>query len=197
MVELQHRAVEPPALSNFCTNYPAATPEDFDGPVFRVFKPTIKAALNEDQGRLCVYCEQALGPADGQIEHITPKGGPNGQAALCFRYTNLAHSCIRNTTCGQKKKAGVLPIQPGPDCNTHWFISTTDASLHPHESLSRAGKHLVRQTCDMLGLNADSALVQERQNWLKQMLEIRKMAPDAVNDFLREAPFRYVFGTLL
>lgn len=196
MVELQHTLPAPAALAQFCALNPNATPADFDGLAFSTVKAAVKAALHQEQGGLCVYCEQMLAATAGQVEHIKPKGGPNAQPALCFTYTNYAHSCIKPKTCGQKKKSGLLPIEPGLGCNDAWTLST-DGTIEPVSGLTRARRHEVRQTRDMLGLNADSDLVIERQKWLQQVLTILQQAPDEVNDFLKSAPYRHILATVV
>jgi uncharacterized protein (TIGR02646 family) len=196
MVELQHLLPPPVALAQFCALNPNATPDDFDSLAFRPVKTAVKVALHQEQGGLCVYCEQTLAATDGQVEHIKPKGGPNGQPALCFTYTNHAYSCINPKTCGQKKQSGLLPIEPGPGCNSEWTLST-DGTVEPIAGLTRARNHAVRQTRDMLGLNADANLVIERERWLKQVLNILQQAPNDIQIFLQQAPYRHILATVL
>lgn len=196
MVELQHLLPAPAALTQFCVLNPNATPSDFDGLAFRPVKSVVKAALHQEQAGLCVYCEQPLAATDGQVEHIKPKGGPNAQPALCFAYTNHAHSCINPKTCGQKKKSGLLPIEPGLGCNDEWTLST-DGTIEPIAGLTRARNHAVRKTRDMLGLNADSNLVDERKKWFAQTLNVLQQAPTDIQAFLQHAPYRHILGTVL
>lgn len=196
MLELQHRVTPPPALTDYLTAHPAATVADFDSTPFIAVKNAVKADLNADQGGLCAYCESPLLPNKGQVDHIKPKAGANGHPHLCFAYTNYAHSCINNKTCGQKKKNGLLPIEPGPGCNSQWFLST-DGTIEPNEGLTRRQAHEVRQTRDMLGLNADSNLVDERKRWLAQTLAVLQQAPNDIQDFLQTAPYRYMLATVL
>lgn len=116
----QHRAVPTPVLTAFNAANPAATVAEFSSQAFQPVKTAVKADLNKDQGGLCVYCEGNLAPDAGQVEHIKPKGGPNAYPLLCFKYSNDAHSCINTKTCGQKKKNGLLPVEPGPGCNAQF-----------------------------------------------------------------------------
>lgn len=196
MVELQHRPVPTRALAQFLAANPAATAADFDGLAFRSAKDAVKADLNADQGGLCVYCEKALAAVEGQVEHIKPKGGPNAHPHLCFSYTNYAHSCINSKTCGQKKNNGLLPIEPGPGCNAKWTLSI-DGSIVPIDGLTRAQRHAVCKTRDMLGLNKDSNLVDERQRWLKSVLAVLQQAPNDIQQFLQQAPYRHILATAL
>lgn len=195
MVELQHGA-PPIELSDYCQLHPNPAVADFDRLGFRPVKTAIKLALHRDQGGLCVYCEQRLAADAGQVDHIKPKAGRQAHPHLCFSYTNYAHSCINQKTCGQKKKDGLLPIEPGPGCNAEWTLST-DGTIEPIPGLSRARRHEVVTTRDMLGLNADSNLVDERRRWFANAMDVLHQAPNDLPAFLRVAPFRDLLSTAL
>jgi uncharacterized protein (TIGR02646 family) len=194
MVELQHRSTPTPALTDFVKDHPGLTVDDFNSRDFHPVKLAVKADLNEDQGGLCVYCEKPLQPTEGQIDHIQPKAGANGRPDLCFAYRNYAHSCITPKTCGQKKQDGLLPIEPGPGCNTEWALST-DGTIEPLPDLHRKRRHNVVKTRDMLGLNKDSNLVDERRRWLACAIEILQQDPSGLPDFLQDAPYRHILAT--
>lgn len=196
MVELQHRAMVTPALTAFVAAHPTAPVADFDSLAFRPVKDQVKADLHADQGGLCVYCECELTSDAGQVEHIKPKAGGNAHPQLCFSYRNYAHSCINPQTCGQKKGNGLLPIEPGPGCNADWVLTTT-GSIEPIAGLTRARAHQVRQTRDMLGLNRDSNLVDERERWLSQLLEVLHQAPADIGAYLQQIPYRHILATAL
>lgn len=197
MVELQHRAVPTPALTAFNAANPNAAVADFDSCAFQPVKAAVKADLNQDQGGLCIYCEKRLTSNEGQLEHIIPKASSNAQPQLCFSYTNYAHSCINPKTCGQKKGHGLLPIQPGPGCNAEWALST-DGTIEPIAGLTRQRRHAVVQTRDMLGLNKDSNLVDERKRCLRNAIEVLKDAPadlSALLAFIQTEPYRHILAT--
>jgi uncharacterized protein (TIGR02646 family) len=196
MVELQHRAIPTPALTLFVAANAGIAVADFNSLAFQLVKTTVKADLNTDQDGLCVYCEVMLAANAGQVEHIKPKGGANASPQLCFTYTNYAHSCINPKTCGQKKGNGLLPIEPGPGCNADWSLSTS-GTIDPIVGLTRQRKHAVNQTRDMLGLNKDSNLVDERQRWLKSALAVLQQAPNDIQQFLQQAPYRQMLATAL
>jgi uncharacterized protein (TIGR02646 family) len=196
MVELEHRRDEPARLVAFCQQHPEAPVAEFDSLAFRPVKEAVKAALNEDQQGLCAYCERPLAPNAGQIDHIKPKGGPNARPDLCYDYRNYAHSCIDNATCGQKKKQGLLPIEPGLGCNAEWTLTSDSGEVVPLDGLTRQRSHAVRQTRDMLGLNTP-ALTRERKQWLDTTWQLLREAPEALPDFLAAAPFRYLLGTVV
>jgi uncharacterized protein (TIGR02646 family) len=199
MIELQHRAQPPQALLDFLRDHPDAQVADFNALHFRPAKHACRQALHEDQGGLCVYCERPLAADEGQIEHIKPKAGRNAHPQLCFDYRNYAHGCTREATCGQRKGNGLLPIEPGPGCNEQWVLQL-DGRMEPCLSLTRSQKHVVKQTRDMLGLNADTALVDDRREWLQQLLQILQQfpqEPDIAADFLQDAPYRHILATVL
>lgn len=195
MIELQHRIDGCPALDAYCKAHPNLEVNDFESQAFNHIKPIIKSSLNTDQGGLCVYCERPLDMAAGQIEHIRPKAGQNAHPELCFSYTNYAHSCINNKTCGQKKKNGILPIEPEPGCNKYWALST-DGIISPLSSLSRRQRHTPRQALDMLGLNRDTTLVQDRKKATQAFQEILQQSPEDADVYLAQRPFRYILDTL-
>lgn len=196
MVELQHRAIPTPALTQYIAAHPGIGVQVFDSQTFRPIKTAVKADLSADQNGLCVYCEKHLAAAAGQVEHIKPKGGPNAHPHLCFAYTNYAHSCINNQTCGQSKGDRLLPIEPGPGCNTEWELST-DGSIQPAAGLTRARRHAVKQTRDILGLNRDTSLVSDRQKWLSNVMTILVQAPADLPLFLQSAPYRHILAATL
>lgn len=196
MVELQHRMNGVPALHTYTAGHPQASVLEWESATFQTVKRQVKRALNEDQQGLCAYCERKLSPSEGQIDHIKPKSGPNAHPALCFIYTNYAQSCINNKTCGQKKGHGLLPIEPGPGCNQWWSLST-DGTVEPIAGLTRKQKHEITQTRDMLGLNKDSALVDDRQKWFNSALEVLRTSPNDLTDFLNSSPFRHILATAL
>lgn len=186
MIELVHGA-EPLELASFRQQYPYVTSEDFSSQIFHPIKQLVKIQLNQEQGQLCVYCERALNSNDGQVEHIKPK---KKYPHLAFAYTNYAHCCINSVTCGQKKKDGVLPIEPAPDCNDK-FILNTDGSIEPLPQLTRQEKHFVKQTRDMLGLQEPN-LMREREEWIKAIIKLMQQNPSWVSVFLADKPFRYI-----
>lgn len=192
MVPLQHRHPEPAELTQFNQQHPNASTDDFDSAVFQPIKRNLRKVLNQDQGGLCVYCERPLAEEGGQLEHIKPKSKFPG---LCFTFTNYAHGCIHSKTCGQSKGDRELPVEPGPGCNSEWQLSL-DGSVQPLHQLSRRRQHQIVQTRDMLGLNADSALVAERRDSVRGALEVLRQNPSQFPVFLRSQPFRHILATL-
>ena len=194
MVELQHRTTPTPALTDFAAAHPALSVRDFDSRAFQPVKQAVKADLNADQGGLCAYCEKPLSATEGQIDHIKPKAGTNAWPDLCFTYRNYAHSCINPKTCGQRKQNGLLPIEPCPGCNAEWALST-DGTIEPLPELTGQRRHAVTQTRDILGLNKDSNLVEERRRWLASAIAILQQAPADFPEYLQSAPYRHILAT--
>ncbi|CAN7209026.1 TIGR02646 family protein [Pseudorhodoferax sp. LjRoot39] len=195
MVELQHSQPDPVLLTQFRLQNPAATTAEWSSQDFAPAKRAIRSALHIDQGGLCAYCEKPLSDDEGQIDHIKPKSGPQAHPQLCFSYRNHAHGCIHPKTCGQKKKDGLLPIEPGPGCNALWTLST-DGTVEPIAGLTRSQRHAVTQTRGMLGLNADANLVDERKRWFSSALMVLRHTPDDLAIFLQTAPYRHILATV-
>jgi len=195
VVPLQHRHPGPAALTAYNDANPGALVSDFDSAAFAAIKAGVKAALNADQGGLCVYCECVLSPTEGHIDHIKPKGGPSAHPELCFAYTNYAQSCNTNTTCGCQKKAGVLPIEPGPGCNTRWTLSTADGQIVSQSYLTRRERGPITQTLGMLGLNR-SHLTADRKDWIDRVGDLLVTDAAAVPLLLRAAPYRHLLADL-
>lgn len=195
MVELQH-GKPTPALYHYLLLNPRGQVADFDSKLFAPIKKRVKADLHAQQQGLCVYCERKLDADQGQVEHIKPKD-PNQFPELCFSFTNYAHSCINDKTCGQKKGNKLLPIEPAPGCNAQWTLSTT-GSIEPIADLTKKQRHLIVSTRDMLGLNKDATLVVDRQRYVQQVLEImQQYSPEAAKVFIQDKPYRYMLATLL
>ena len=74
---------------------------------------------------------------------------------------------------------------------------STDGTIEPIAGLTKAQQHTVRQTRDMLGLNADSNLVDERKRWLAHAIAVLQQAPNDIQDLLQAAPYRYMLATAL
>jgi uncharacterized protein (TIGR02646 family) len=195
VVEIIHRHPEPLELAQFRADNPTAGPEDFGSLTFQPVKRSVKAKLSADQGGLCAYCESQLDPTAGQIDHVKPKGTQAHQH-LTFVYTNFVHSCCHQPKhCGQKKKDGVLPIEPGSGCND-LFVLTKDGVISPVVGASKQQRHQVRQTVGMLGLN-HATLQLERQRWVKSAEEVLKMYPQDFLQFIQDKPFRFILQRLI
>lgn len=67
----------------------------------------------------------------------------------------------------------------------------------PIAGLSRQRRHAVVQTRDMLGLNKDANLVDERKRWLASVLAVGRAQPQDMLLFLQAAPYRHILTTAL
>ncbi|MEN9911772.1 MAG: hypothetical protein RI956_216 [Pseudomonadota bacterium] len=196
MVELEYGET-PKLLVQFNQQNPNPTIDMFNHIDFKATKHSVKASLNALQGGLCVYCERNLKPDEGQLEHIKPK---SKHSDLCFEYTNYAHSCCNNKTCGNKKKSGLLPIEPTKkECNAEWQIDSNDGKIIVMliPELTKKRKHEIMQTYDMLGLN-NAELSEERFKLVEIIKNICEEYPDEdpkelLQEYLKELPFRYIF----
>lgn len=194
MVELQHQVPPPTELIQFQQAYPNAPVAYFNSHTFQHAKIAVKAALNVEQGGLCVYCEKQLDATMGHVEHIKPKAGLNGRPELCFVYTNYTQSCMTHTTCGQKKSNALLPIEPGTGCNAYWSLST-DGTIEPRVGNTPDQTVDANTTRDILGLNDDADLVDERMRWFDSAYEVWEADPSNLTPFLATAPYRHILST--
>lgn len=74
---------------------------------------------------------------------------------------------------------------------------STDGTIMPIAGLSRQRRHAVVQTRDMLGLNKDANLVDERKRWLASVLAVGQAQPQDMLLFLQTAPYRHILATAL
>lgn len=195
MVELSRHEPIPASLADYNRNCPCAGPQEFKAnrhPVPQV-KADIKAAMNRDQGGLCVYCERTLAPTEGEVEHVLPKSRhPN----KTFDFSNLAHACGRMQVCGNKKADKELPIVPAPGCNDDFFLGT-GGNLEPRVGLSRQRRHEVCSTRDMVGLN-EAQLVNDRKKWVDAVVAMLKADSSVALDVvIKDSPFRHILKRLV
>ena len=132
---------QPPLLQQYCTNHPneplrPANEARFTWDTFKADGPAyieLLRWLTQAQQGICIYCEQRLVDADGelvamdyQVEHVLPKSGAVGRvldwknlALACCGGTYPYHSDVTrryastmNTSCGQEKDASDLSCDP-------------------------------------------------------------------------------------
>ncbi len=118
-------------------------------------KKAVKAALMQEQGHICCYCECELLYDDSHIEHFRPKSDPTVDP---YDFTNLLCSCQQNIPkgaprhCGSRKENWFdepLLISPlDPSCEHH-FKFKADGRIEPVNSNDTAAI----QTIDRLGLD--------------------------------------------
>ena len=141
-------------------------------------------------------------PALTTFNAAHPKAAVTDFNSLAFQPVKTAVKTDLNADQGglcvycERKQNRLLPIEPGPGCNAQFALST-DGTIEPIAGLTKKQQHPVRQTRDMLGLNADSDLVDERKRWLAHTIAVLQQAPNDIQDFLQAAPYRYMLATAL
>jgi len=182
-------------LARYIFLNPSPCVRDFDSQDFNYIKPMIKKQLHKEQRGLCVYCERKLDKDKGQIEHIKPKSGRTPYPHLCFQYSNYAHGCINNKTCGQKKKDLILPIEPKSGCNKQ-FSLLTDGTIIPILTLSKKNRNILDNTfLKRLGLNNPS-LVRDRALLVDKYIFLLKNEPQSVHQYMQNQAFRDILKRL-
>lgn len=100
-------------------------------------KREVKAALMDEQGHICCYCERRLIDSDSHIEHFQPQSDP---AVDPLDFDNLLCSCQNQIKKGEPRHCGnlkdqwfdpVLLVSPlDPDCEAR-FAHTGDGRIKP------------------------------------------------------------------
>jgi len=95
----------------------------------------VKAALLEEQGGLCCFCESRVGMESGHIAHLHARSKcPD----LELVYTNLLYSCPENPknkpqTCGQAQ-GDKTPLVSPLDADCEWrFLYTETGGIVPRD----------------------------------------------------------------
>jgi len=97
-------------------------------------KSIVKAALMEEQGYLCCYCEQELIASESHIEHFLPQESYQEKA---LDFSNLLCSCQGKIKkgeprhCGNLKGDDELPISPLDEDCEKYFKYTYDGYIEP------------------------------------------------------------------
>lgn len=182
MIELVHQA-EPGSLTRFrniATN-------SLWGDLPWAVKEDIHAALEQDQERLCVYCEVEISVENRHLEHLKPK---SRYPSLTFDYRNLALSCNSRDHCGHKKGKKEIPLLPEPDCNRDFQVSLRDGKLLPKENLNTSQKDDVVKTIHILGLNSPD-LTRRRWGYIQTIIGLSEADGDA-EEYMQDQPFRHI-----
>lgn len=118
----------------------------------------VKAALQEEQGHLCCYCERRLIDADSHIKHFKPQ---RDSLVDPLDYDNLLCSCQNQIKRGEPRHCGNLkgdwfdsalllsPLDPG--CETRFafmgdgiIIPVADNDLAAAETIKRLGLDIAK-----------------------------------------------------
>lgn len=197
MVELPQTAA-PQALLDYVKTDPPPVRDDFDTDLsFKPVKDLVKARRNGEQGGCCVYCEQALKPDHGHVEHVYPK---SRDGTRTFEYANLAQSCDgyykkrHVASCGHKKGEAILATEPGPGCNAA-FVVHDDGTIEPDRPNlpDEAADALKAQVDDVLGLN--HAVLKGAR---KAIIDgIKSLPGHQRTQMLQDGEFRFILTRLL
>lgn len=122
----------------------------------------------------CNYCESAIQPPEGHIEHLAPRAS---HPALEFDWDNLFLSCDESTHCGHFKDSRrrvtysperlIHPDVEDPDAFFHFLSS---GKVEPRAGLDPDLESRATMTINALNLN-DPKLVQQRAAIAKQVRE--------------------------
>lgn len=117
-------------------------------------KQSVKAALMQEQGYICCYCERQLTDGDSHIEHFRPQSDPLVDP---LDYANLLCSCQNKLDKGEARHCGnlkgdwfdsLLFVSPlTPDCESR-FIYTADGRIYPADQDPGAGETIVKLGLD-------------------------------------------------
>jgi uncharacterized protein (TIGR02646 family) len=145
-----HKGAEPIALTEWniaCAG--AATSWDERSPEVN---GALQRALVAEQGQLCAYCGRRIVQGDYHIEHLVPRNGPMGTAALTFVYQNLVASCQANLArrdprhCGSAKgdwydaALFVSPLDPGCEAR---FAYDLDGKVRPFDPADEGARETI------------------------------------------------------
>lgn len=75
------------------------------------------------------------------------------------------------------------------------MVAVHRCTIEPLPELTRQRRHAVTQTRDMLGLNKDSNLVDERKRWLNSAIAVLQQVPADFPEFLQSVPYRHILAT--
>lgn len=120
----------------------------------RDIKRDVHAALMQEQGFLCCYCEASVDRESSHVEHFRPRGKPRYRH-LQLDYTNLLGSCGRDSVKGEPRQCGsskgswfdeqllISPLEPA--CEGR-FRFTGDGRIHPaHGDAAEAAFTTIRR----------------------------------------------------
>jgi len=145
------------------------------GDLRRPLKDTVRHALLTEQGRVCCYCEQRIGPVvdsdvEHHIEHLVPQ---SVDPARALDYGNLLASCTNRAHCGDKRSNIELPVHPlQVDCSEVLEFGS-DGSIGPRASMRPTA---AERAVSVLGLDCEP------------LRERRRLAIAAFLDVVQEDP---------
>lgn len=191
MLELLHEH-EPEELKRF-----RATLVEIDGDSWEQFRNhdrgvsyrALVQILHVEQRGMCGYCEKEINELR-HVDHILPRKGDHAEPVFCLTYTNLILSCTSSNprSCGNSKKANLLPIEPRSGTADLFWLSLTTGILRPAEGVSREQKRDINATLSILNLN-NANLTYQRAQRAKDIFtrfeKIGEKSKDRAIDFLK------------
>ena len=147
-------------------------------------KAMVHAALLQEQGRVCCYCEQAIALDTSHIEHLIPRSSGDGAADVDFQ--NMLASCQRQRAgalhCGQFRGNRPFPVQPTLlDCAVYFDFGSNGA-IGPSTDPERRSDGAT--TIAVLGLDSEALNARRRVaiRGIEDLLEAG--SPDEVSELI-------------
>jgi uncharacterized protein (TIGR02646 family) len=153
------------------------------GDLRRPLTDTVRHALLTEQGRVCCYCEQRIGPVvdsdvEHHIEHLVPQ---SVDPARALDYGNLLASCTNRAHCGDKRSNIELPVHPlQVDCSEALEFGS-DGSVGARAAMRPAA---AERAVSVLGLDCEP-LRERRRSAVAAFLRVVDLIP--VGDWCRMA----------
>ncbi len=122
-------------------------------------KGVLHAAIMQEQGWICCYCEDRIGQDDSHIDHFCPQKGVNACPNQTLDYQNLLASWQR-TVLKRPERCGMLkgdwfnvtllisPLNPGCENRFRYAADGAISPANPQDQVARV-------TIDKLGLDID------------------------------------------
>jgi len=145
-------------------------------------------AMSVSYKRICAYCAHWIPHSTGthSIDHFIPK---SIKPSLAYEWTNFRYVSSRfNSRKGVKTILDPFELQEG------WVtLDLASFLLKPNRDLLSEQKQQVSDTIEILKLNSDDKLVQERQGWIEDFLSgqytfafLSEKAPFIASELLRQ-----------
>ncbi len=147
----------------------------------------IREQLETLHGAVCVYSSLWLLPANGTVDHYTPKSHNH---ALAYEWENFRLASKEINQC----KGTHTDILDPFAIEDEWFIFDTDTFRpKPNPALSEEIKEMISTTIKKLKLN-DKRYTEVRKVWIKafgkNLNELKKHSPFLASELQRQFPNR-------
>ena len=152
--------------------------------------PATKAALIEEQGAICCYCEREIATSPCHIEHFQGRAAHpqrmfdyGNMHASCNGFPNKAVNCCGDKRAQHRKPRNPdIPVSPlEEDCETR-FRYTGSGAIEPESD----DDHAAAETISILGLGSRK-LCAMRKDVLRELVNCWKgMAADEFATYVQE-----------